>query len=100
MAGPDSVDFTLTDKFVTCHTVTATIPTAAVSITGVVAVTIAGANLGDLVFVSQQGAPIANVAAIGGYVSAANTVTLTALATTGGYTGASATYNVEIHHKS
>lgn len=75
-------------------TAVATIPTAAVSITGVVTVTVTGAALGDIVLVAQQGAVIAGVGAYGGYVSAADTVTLYAVATTGGYTGASKTYNI------
>jgi hypothetical protein len=74
--------------------VAATIPTALVTITGVVTVTVNGAQLGDIVLVGQQGAVIAGVGAYGGYVSAADTVTLYAVATTGGYTGASKTYNI------
>lgn len=80
--------------------VAATIPTAAVSITGVVNVTIPGVALGDIVLVGQTGAAIAGVGAYGGYVSAADTVTLYAVATTGGYTGASRTYNIIVFKQS
>lgn len=81
-------------------TVVATIPTAAVSITGVVTATVTGAALGDIVLVGQQGAVIAGVGAYGGYISAANELTLYAVATTGGYTGAEKTYNVLIFKQS
>lgn len=79
---------------------TATIPTAAVSITGVVTVTIAGVALGDIVLVAQTSAPIAGTGVVGGYVSAADTVTLYNVATTGGYTGASKSYNILVFKQS
>lgn len=74
--------------------VTATIPTAAVSITGVVTATVNGAALGDLVLCSRTTGPITGEGAYGAYVSAADTITLWAIATTGGYTGASKVYNI------
>lgn len=80
--------------------VVATIPTAAVSITGVVTAAVNGAALGDVVLCSQTGAIIAGVGAYGAYVSAADVITFWAIATTGGYTGASKTYNVLIFKQS
>lgn len=73
--------------------ITATIPTAAVSITGVVTATVTGAALGDLILVSRTTGPITGEGAYGAFVSATDTITLWAVATTGGYTGASKVYN-------
>jgi hypothetical protein len=95
-----AADLTGTAQITTDHVVTATIPTAAVSITGVVTVAVPGVHLGDAVVVGQQGAVIAGVGAYGGFVSATDVVTLYAVATTGGYTGAARTYNLHVIHHS
>lgn len=100
MALPDSTDFSLTDKFVTCHQVTATIPTAGANVQTGVAVTITGAKLGDVVTVGGPTVQIAHLQAVTAQVTAADTVTLYGDADATGFTGASGIYNVEIHHKS
>src|SRR5216110_3449345 len=76
------------------YTITATVPSAAVSITGVVTATANGVKLGDIVLVGDQSAPVTGTGLVGGYASAADTITLANVATTGGYTGASHVYNV------
>lgn len=101
MAGPDSTDYSLSDKFVTCHQVTATIPTAAAGVnSNGVNVTVTGANLGDIVVVSGPTVALAHMVNVCAAVTAANTVTLSAGGDATGYTGASKVYNLEIHHKS
>lgn len=101
LTAPDSVDYSKTDDFVSCHQVTATIPTAAAGVnSNGVNVTVTGVKLGDIVTVSGPTVALLHMVNVCAAVTATDTVTLSAAGDATGYTGASKVYNLEVHHKS
>lgn len=96
-----AADLSLQSQIVTDHQVTATIPTAAAGVnSNVVTVTVAGVKLGDIVSCSGPTVALAHMVNVCAFVSAADTISLSAAGDATGYTGASKVYNLHVVHKS
>lgn len=93
-------DISLAENFVTCHQVTATIPTAGANVETSVAVTVTGVKMGDIVLTSGPTVALTHMASVTAQVTATDEVTLYGQADATGFTGASKVYNIEVHHKS
>lgn len=96
-----AIDLSLQSQIVSDHQVTATIPTCAAGVAGnKVDVTVTGVKLGDIVQVSGPTVALAHQVGVNAWVSATDTVSLSASGDATGFTGASKVYNLHVIHRS